>query len=93
MGATEAMKVTRIRISDIARWRCDYPPVARRYATMLRDGHKLPPIMVVDLGGVYQIFNGKHRARAAKMLGRKTIEAKVGIDADQPIKRRARGRG
>jgi hypothetical protein len=51
MGTTEAMKVTRIRISDIAPWRCDYPPVAWRYATMLRDGHKLPPIMVIDLGG------------------------------------------
>jgi uncharacterized ParB-like nuclease family protein len=77
-----SMKVTSINISDILRWRCAYPPAARRYAAMLRAGHKLPPILVIDYGGVYEIFDGMHRARAAKMIGRKTIEAKIGVDAD-----------
>src|SRR5262249_25640554 len=89
MGRRDAM-VSRIRISDIKPWRCDSPPIAQRYAAMLRAGYKLPPIILIDLGGVYEIFNGKHRTRAAKMLGRKTIEAKVGVNADQPIKRGTR---
>jgi len=81
MGATKTMRVTRINISDIVPWRCAYPPAARRYAAMLRAGQKLPPIIVINYGGVYEIFDGMHRARAAKMTGRKTIEAKISIDA------------
>jgi ParB-like nuclease domain len=58
----------RIRISDIAPWRCAYPPAARRYAAMLRAGLKLPPIDVARLGpNHYEIMDGMHRARAAKL--------------------------
>jgi uncharacterized ParB-like nuclease family protein len=42
---------------------------------MLRAGRRLPPIEVIDYGGVYEISDGMHRARAAKRVGRKTIEA------------------
>jgi hypothetical protein len=67
--------VIRIRFSSIMPWRCKHPPAVRRYAAMLRAGQKLPPIEVIDYGGVYEISDGMHRARAAKMVGRKTIEA------------------
>jgi hypothetical protein len=67
--------VVRIRISSLAPWRCKHPPAVRQYAAILSAGHKLPPIEVVDYGGVYEILDGMHRARAAKMVGRKTIKA------------------
>lgn len=69
-----------IRISDIAPWRCAYPPAALRYAAMLRAGRKLPPIVVAHLGSNhYEILDGMHRARAAKLAGHKAIEAFVKI--------------
>jgi hypothetical protein len=71
----------RIRISDIAPWRCAHPPAARRYAAMLRAGLKLPPIAVVRLGpNDYEISDGMHRARAAKLAGHKVIEAVVIVE-------------
>jgi hypothetical protein len=55
-----------------------YPQAARSYAAMLRSEHRLRPIEVVKQGaGVFRIFDGMHHARAAKIIGRKTIEAVV----------------
>jgi hypothetical protein len=68
-------KIILIRISDIVPWRCAFPPAVRMYAAMLRAGHNLRPIHVNHRGGLYEIQDGMHRARAAKRVGRKTIAA------------------
>jgi uncharacterized ParB-like nuclease family protein len=72
-------QVIRIRIANIAPWRCANPKAARRYAAMLRAGQRLPPIAVIRQPGQYQyrLFDGFHRARAATLVGRKVIDAVV----------------
>jgi ParB-like nuclease domain len=71
-----------VRISDIAPLRCAYLPGARRYAALLRAGHRLPPIKLIGQPGRYRfrIFDGAHRMQAAKIVGRKTVEAVVLVD-------------
>jgi uncharacterized ParB-like nuclease family protein len=75
--------VQRIRISEIEPWRCACAKAAQRYAAMLRSGHQLPPILVTRQRGKYryQISDGMHRTRAAKLAGRKTVEAIVIVES------------
>jgi uncharacterized ParB-like nuclease family protein len=50
------------------------------YVAMLREGKKTPAILVIRQGGKrdrYRIFDGAHRARATRLIGRKTIKARV----------------
>ena len=51
------------------------------YAELLQWGLVAPAILVeaTDQPGVWKIFDGMHRTRAAQMLGRETIRA---VDAD-----------
>ena len=50
-----------------------------RLIQAMRDGAKLPPILVRPIDGSkkYEIFDGFHRHAAAKQLGRKTLLAEV----------------
>jgi uncharacterized ParB-like nuclease family protein len=49
---------------------------------MLRAGKELPPVMVIRQPGRYRyrLFDGFHRSRAAKLVGRKVIDAVVFVD-------------
>lgn len=52
----------------------------RAYVAMLREGKKAPEILVIKQRNKrhrYRIFDGAHRARAAKLVGRTTIEARI----------------
>jgi hypothetical protein len=78
---TDLQQVIRVRIASIAPWRCANPSAARHYAGMLRAGNKLPPIWVIRQSARsayrYRLFDGFHRARAARLAGRKVIDAVV----------------
>jgi hypothetical protein len=74
------MDTIRIRIDRIVPWRCAYPPAAKAYAKRLRAGEELPAIELEKLGPLYRIFDGMHRARAHKIVGRKTIKAIVIVE-------------
>ncbi len=48
----------------------------------MRDGHQFPPIVLIRIsfklyGYPYRIYDGCHRARAAKHIGHETIAAYV----------------
>jgi hypothetical protein len=61
-------------------YRCR-PDAVRRYVIMLREGRKAPPIWLERLprgsSYRYRVFDGAHRLRAAKRLGRTTMEAVI----------------
>lgn len=78
---TDPGPVRRIRLDRIVPWRCACPAAAKDYAKKLRAGQQLPPIWVQKFGPLYEIFDGMHRARAHKMVGRKTIKVIVIIRA------------
>ena len=45
------------------------------YRRMLRDEGKLPPIAVGEkVGKRWKLFDGRHKLKAAKLEGRKTID-------------------
>jgi hypothetical protein len=74
-----------ISIRHIAPWRCEYPKRWREYATMMRAGDEFPPVLVERQssklhGYPYRLFDGYHRTRAAKYIGRRTIVAHVIVD-------------
>lgn len=84
-------EVVQVRLSDIASWRCASPAAARQYAARLQSGEVLPPIDLIRQAGRYRyrIFDGMHRARAAKLAGRKTIRAVlIATDASDARRRR-----
>jgi uncharacterized ParB-like nuclease family protein len=71
-----------IPIRLIQPWRCTATPDWRDYAAAMRAGDVFPPIWVLRQssklhGYPYQIFDGMHRTRAAKHIGRRTIAAHV----------------
>ena len=72
-------QVIRIRIANIAPWRCTSPVAARHYAALLQAGHRFPPVDVIRQSGQYRyrLADGFHRTRAAKLVGRKVIDAVV----------------
>jgi uncharacterized ParB-like nuclease family protein len=78
---TDPIPVRRIRLDRIAPWRCSCPAAAKDYAKKLRAGQQLPPIKVQKFGRRYEIFDGMHRARAHKLVGRKTIRVIVIVEA------------
>ena len=71
----------RIPIALIKPLPCNRPETVPHYAAMLRERRKAPPIMVIKQrrGSRYpfRLFDGAHRLRAAKLIGRKTIMANV----------------
>jgi uncharacterized ParB-like nuclease family protein len=75
----------RIRLDCIAPLACNQPDDVRRYVAMLRAGKKAPAIQLIKQrrGSKYRyrIFDGAHRLRAARLVGRATIEARI-IAAD-----------
>jgi hypothetical protein len=71
-----------IPIRLIEPWRCTTPPGWREYAAMMRAGDEFPPVQVIRQssklrGYPYRLFDGYHRTRAAKHIGRRTIAAHV----------------
>lgn len=76
----------RIPIALIKPIQCDRPENVPTYAAMLRERQKAPAIMLIrQRRGSryrYRIFDGAHRLRAAKLIGRKTIRANI-IAADE----------
>lgn len=53
---------------------------AKKYAKMIKAGHKFKPIMVFGKrhrGDTYQVFDGHARVLASRFLGRKTIRAEI----------------
>ena len=71
-----------IPIRLIEPWRCATPPGWREYAAMMRAGDEFPPVQVIRQssklhGYPYRLFDGYHRTRAAKHIGRRTIAAHV----------------
>jgi uncharacterized ParB-like nuclease family protein len=74
-----------IPIRLIEPWRCATPPGWREYAAMMRAGDEFPPVQVIRQssklrGYPYRLFDGYHRTRAAKHIGRRTIAAHVIVD-------------
>src|SRR5262245_57353893 len=71
----------RIRLDCIAPLACNRPDDVRRYVAMLRAGKKAPAIWLIkqQRGSKYRyrIFDGAHRLRAARLVGRTTIEARI----------------
>jgi hypothetical protein len=74
------LKPKRIRITSIApirrgRWPLERLRVAR-YRKMLRQGLKPPPLVLGERlpDGRWQLFDGRHRLRAATLEDRKMIE-------------------
>ena len=70
----------RIALSQIEPLKCTRPNVVRAYAAMLREGKKAPAIDVIKQRNKrhrYRIADGAHRFRAARRVGRKTIEARI----------------
>jgi hypothetical protein len=71
-----------IPIRLIEPWRCTYLRLWREYAVMLRAGNEFPPVQVIRQssklhGYSYRLYDGMHRTRAAKHIGRRTIAAHV----------------
>jgi uncharacterized ParB-like nuclease family protein len=69
-----------IPLSQIEPLACKRPDAVRTYVAMLREGKKAPAIQVIkqrNRAHRYRIFDGAHRTRAAKRVGRKTIEAQI----------------
>jgi uncharacterized ParB-like nuclease family protein len=73
-----------VQLRLIAPLACRSPDDARRYADMLREGMKAPPIWPIRQRRgsryAYRIFDGAHRVRAARRVGRTTIEARIIVD-------------
>lgn len=74
----------RVRLSSIAPLRCTQPDDVRRYMAMLEAGEKAPSIHLIRQRRgsryLYRIFDGAHRSRAARRVGRKTIDARIIVD-------------
>ena len=75
------MQVPIHRIAPLtSAYRCR-PDAVRRYVTMLREGQKAPPIALIKQRPHgcyrYRVSDGAHRLRAAKRVGRTTIEAVI----------------
>jgi len=75
----------RIPIRLIEPWRCAHPAKWRKYAAMMRAGEEFPPVLVIGQspklrGYPYRLFDGYHRTRAAKHVGRRTVPAHVIAD-------------
>jgi len=51
--------------------------VMRRYAAMMVDGSKFPPVEIITDGKSNFLWDGAHRVAAVKHLGKKYIEANV----------------
>jgi hypothetical protein len=79
------VKSIKVPIRLIEPWRCSALPDWREYMAMMRAGHKFPPVQLIRQsskvhGYPYRLFDGFHRARAAKRIGRKSIEAIIIAD-------------
>jgi uncharacterized ParB-like nuclease family protein len=74
--------IRRIPIRMIMPWRCTAKPDWREFAKLMREGPNFPPVLVQRQSGSYpyRLFDGFHRTRAAKHVGRKTIAAIVIAD-------------
>ncbi|MGB9392468.1 MAG: ParB N-terminal domain-containing protein [Xanthobacteraceae bacterium] len=77
--------IRQIPIRMIMPWRCTANPDWREYAKLMREGHEFPPVLIERqsskrYGYPYRLFDGYHRTRAAKHIGRKTIAAHVIVD-------------
>jgi uncharacterized ParB-like nuclease family protein len=69
-----------IPLGQIEPLACKRSDAVRAFAAMLREGKKAPAIWVIKQHNKrhrYRIFDGAHRARAAKRVGRTTIEARI----------------
>jgi len=55
----------------------DGPSKAFRYASALREGAQLPPVLMTRRGSVVMLHDGRHRCAAAVLRGRKTVSAVV----------------
>jgi hypothetical protein len=77
MEKRETKRLPLSSIKTIARgsWKMEPERVAR-YRRMLREGKKPPPIQVTFRlpDGRWQLFDGRHRLRAARLEHAKTIE-------------------
>lgn len=73
----------RVRISSIAPIRRGSFPISRKnvtlYRRLLREDSKPPPLLLGAKlpDGRWQLFDGRHRLRAAILEGRKTVEVFV----------------
>jgi hypothetical protein len=70
-----------IPLCSIAPWRCATKNW-RQYVEQMRRGVEIAPVEVIRQstkihGYPYRLFDGYHRARAAKRIGWKTIKATV----------------
>lgn len=74
-------RVKKVPLRLIAPLRCNRPDVVRRYMAKLRAGERAPAIYLIQQrrGNQYRyrIFDGAHRVRAAKRVGRATINATI----------------
>jgi len=56
----------------------------RAYAKQMQAGVRFPPIVVVKHAAhCYELFDGMHRARAARLAGRQMIEVSLMLDLSQ----------
>ncbi len=75
--------MTRLRLCHIAPLVCRGGGIAvRRYMKTMLAGEEALPISVIKQRGRYRyrIFDGAHRARAARRIGRRTIQATIIAD-------------
>ncbi len=84
----------RVSIHQIAPWRCEDPSKWRGYVARMRAGDNFPPVSVIRQRGRfrYRLSDGYHRTRAAKRIGRKTIQAVVIVDETNVTARRRAAR-
>ena len=64
-----------IRLDEIEWLGCGRHDRMLAYAAMLRLGKKAPAILVTKQGNKFSIFDGAHRACAAKHVGRTKVKA------------------
>jgi uncharacterized ParB-like nuclease family protein len=72
--------IHRIGIHLIEPLACDRPEKVRSYIAMLRARKSPPPVLLIRQYGRryrYRVFDGAHRLRAARRVGRKTITARI----------------
>jgi hypothetical protein len=65
---------------------CDFNPLQsrtadrwRRVARARREDKPLPPVDLVQVGGIYFVRDGNHRISVARELGQRAIEAEVTV--------------
>ncbi len=74
---TKSIPIKDIRIDGKTQQRSIDDSVVARYAAMVKEGSKFPPVEIITDGKSNFMWDGFHRYFAIKKLGKKYLEANV----------------